>query len=59
MKAKKWHGKFSSNETLFSNIYFIGVKTTENANAEGVDVGGTVKTSHKGFCLSMLEKLNK
>ena len=48
-KATKGCGKFSSNETLFSDIYFRGVKPAEGAMAEGLDYCMHVKISHKGF----------
>ena len=35
------------------------MKTAEEATAEGVDYCGTVKMSHKGFCLATLENVMK
>ena len=43
-----------SNDTYFSDSWFRGVKTAEEAMAEGVDYCGPVKTTHKGFCLDTL-----
>ena len=57
--ATKGYGQIRSNDTYFSGIWFSGVKTAEEAMAEGVDYFGPVKTIHKGFCLSTLENLMK
>ena len=57
--AKKWCGQLASNDTYFDGIWFSGMKTSEEAMDEGVDFYGPVKTSHKGFCLSTLEKFMK
>ena len=46
-----------SNDTNFDDIWFSGVKTSEEGIIEGVDYFGPVKTSHKSFCLATLEKL--
>ena len=35
------------------------MQTADKAMADGVDYYGPAKTSHKGFCLSTLEKLMK
>ena len=59
MKATTGCGQLSSNDTLFFDTWFSGVKTAEGVNAEGEDFCGPEKTSHKGFCLDMLEKLMK
>ena len=55
MKATKVCGGLLSNGIFFSDIWFVGVKTTEKENEEEVDYYGTVKKIHKVFCLSMLE----
>ena len=52
--AKKGREKLKSNDTYFSDSWFSGVKTSEEAMAEGVDYCGPAKTSHKSFCLSTL-----
>ena len=59
MKATKGCGKISLNDTLFSDSWFSGVKTEEEVNTEGINFCGTLKTSHEGFFLAMLEKLMK
>ena len=46
-------------ETYFTDIWFSGLKTSEEAMSKGVYCCGPVKTSHKGFCLATLEKLTK
>ena len=56
MKSTKECGQLSSNSTHFYDRWLIRVKTDEEENPEGVDYCGTVKTSHKGFCISTLEK---
>ena len=48
--------QLSSNDTFSDNIWFKGEKTAEEENTEVVDYCGPVKTSHKVFCLSTLEK---
>ena len=58
-KANKGSGRLSSTNTLFSDIWFSGVKTMEDKNTEGIYYCRYVKTSHKGFCLAQLEKLLK
>ena len=54
MKATKLFVQLSSNDALFSSIWFIRVKTVEEANAEGVYYFGPMKKIHKGFFLAML-----
>ena len=56
MKANKGCVQLSSNDNFFSDIWFSGLKTVEEANADGVYYCGPVKTSNKGFFLSTLEK---
>ena len=55
-KNNKGWGKMSSNNKLFSNIWFRGLKTVEEKNIERVDYCGPVKITHKGFFLTTLEK---
>ena len=57
MMSTKWCGQLASNDNYFADSWFSGVKTAEEAMAEGVDYCGPVKTIHKGFCLVTLEKL--
>ena len=57
--ANKGCGQMISNETYFSYSWFSSVKTADEAMAAVVDYCGPVKTSHKGFCVSTLEKLMK
>ena len=52
-------GQLTPNDTYFADIWFSSVKTAEEAMAAGVDYCGPVNTSHKGFCLAMLENLMK
>ena len=52
-------GQLKSIYTYFSNIWFNGVKTAEEAMNQGVDYCGMAKTSHKSFCLATLENLMK
>ena len=52
-------GKLTSNDTYFDDSWFISIKTAEDMAAAGVDYCGPVKTSHKVFCLTTLEKLIK
>ena len=59
MMAKKGCGQLTSNDTYFSYSWLIGLKPAEEDMAMGVNSGGTVKTSHKSFCLATLEKLIK
>ena len=49
--------QLTSNDTHFSDSWFSGVETDQDAMAAGVDSCGTAKTIHKGFCLATLEKL--
>ena len=51
--------KLTSNDTYFEDIWFSRVKPVEEAMDAGVDYCGSAKMSHKGFCLSTLEKLIK
>ena len=51
--------KLTPNDTYFSDRWFSGVKTAEEAMDLGVDYCGPVNTSHKGFCLATLEKFMK
>ena len=57
--AIKGCGQLKSRNTYFSDIWFSGVKTAEEAVSEVVDHCGTVKTIHGFFCLATLEKLIK
>ena len=57
--SAKGRGQLTSNNTYFADSWFSSVKTAEEMAAEGVNYCGPVKTSHKGFCLAMLEKLMK
>ena len=59
MMATKGCVQFVLNDTYFSDSWFSGVKTAEEVMTEGVDYCGLAKTSHKGLCLSTLEKLIK
>ena len=59
MMATKGCGQLTLNNTYFADSWFSGVKMDEEAVAEGVHYCGPVKRSHKGFCLSTLEKLIK
>ena len=59
MKAEKGHVPLPSNNTFFSDIWFIGVKISEEESSEGVDYWSPVKTIPKGLFLAMLEKLMK
>ena len=51
--------KLSSNDTIFDYSWFSRFKTTEEANTEGLDYCGPLKTTHKVFCLAKLEKPDK
>ena len=55
IKSTKGCGKLSPNDIFFTNSWFIGVKTQEEANVERLFFWGSVKTSHKEFCLDTLE----
>ena len=48
-KDIKWCSQLSSNDTLFDDIWFNGVKTGEAENAEVVEYCAPAKTSHMGF----------
>ena len=52
-------GQLTSNDTYFVDSWFSSVKTAEEVAAAGVNYCGPVKTSHKGFCLALLENLMK
>ena len=52
-------GQLASNDTYFSDSWFCGVKTSEEAMNEGVYYCGPEKTIHKFFCIYTLEKLMK
>ena len=47
--ATKGCGQLLSNDTYFSDSWFISVKTDEQMAAAGVNYCGPVKTSHKVF----------
>ena len=56
INAKDKNGvKQSSHDTLFSDIWFGGVNTVEEASAEELYYCGTEETSRKGFFLPTLE----
>ena len=57
--ATKGCGQLTSHDTYFADSWFSYVKNSEEMVAAGVDYCGTVKTSHKGFCLHTLETLVK
>ena len=57
VEDEKGYGKISSNITFFSGSWFGEVMTVQNASEEGVYYYGLFKTSNKGFCLYMMEKL--
>ena len=50
-------GQLTSNYNCFSGSYLIGVKTSEEAMAEGVDYCRPVNTSHNFFLPSYVRKL--
>ena len=50
-------GQLTSNYNCFSGSYLIGVKTSEEAMAEGVDYCRPVNTSHNFFLPSYVQKL--
>ena len=54
MVATKWCGQLKPNDIYFSDSWFSGVKTYDEAVALGVDYCGPVKTMHESFCLSIL-----
>ena len=47
-------GQLTSNYTYFADNWLSGMKTSEEAMAEGVYYCRPLKTSHKGFCLATL-----
>ena len=49
IRSTKGCGQMSSNYTYFSDVWFIVLKTSEEAISEGVDHCGPVKTIQKGF----------
>ena len=55
MKTTKGCGKLSSNNTLFSDIWFIRFTTADESNTEGVDYYGPVNTSNKDCFLVTLK----
>ena len=57
--ATKGCGQLTSKDTYFADSWFSSIKTYEEMAAAGVDYCGPAKTSHKGFCLDMLETLTK
>ena len=57
--ATKGCVQLASNDTYFYEIWFSSIKMAEEMAVSGVDYCGPVKTIHKGFCLSTLEKLMK
>ena len=59
MIVTKVCGKLKSNDTYFSDSWFSGVKTDEDAMDERVDYCGPENTIQKGFCLATSEKLEK
>ena len=54
MHAKKSCGQLMSNNNNFSDSWFSGEETAEEAMAEGVDYCRPEKTIHKGFYLVSL-----
>ena len=52
--AKKGCGQMMSKYTYFTDSWFSGLKTAEEAMAEGVDYCGPMKTSNKRFSLYIL-----
>ena len=59
MTATKGCVQLKSNYTYFSDSWFSGVKTAEEAMAEGLYYFRPVKTNHKVFGIATLEKLIK
>ena len=59
MKATKECCKMSSNDNVFVDICFVGLKKEEETMSEGVDYCRSAKKSHEVFCLSTLENLMK
>ena len=59
MMDTKVCGQLTSNNTYFSDIWFSGVKTSQEAMSEGVDYCRPVKKIHKDFCLAAFKKVDK
>ena len=57
--ATKGCGQLTSNDPYFAYSWFSSVKTAQEVISAGVYCCGPVKTSHKRFCLSTLEKSSK
>ena len=57
--ATKGCGQLTLNCPYFTDNWFSGIKSAEEAMADGVHYYSMVKTSHKGFCLATLEKLTE
>ena len=57
--ASKGCVQLTSDDTLFVDRCFSGVKKNEEKMDERVDYCGLVNTRHKGFCLATLGKLLK
>ena len=57
--ANKGCGQLTSNETYFADIWFIPIKTADEAMAAGLYYCGPVKTSHKGFFFSYVRKVDE
>ena len=56
---KKWCGKLFPKDTYFDDIWFSGVKKSEEEDEEGLYYCCPVNIIHKGFLLATLEKLLK
>ena len=54
MKTTKGFGQLSSDDTFFSDTWFSGIQTVEEANTHGVYYCGPVKNIHKGILLATL-----
>ena len=59
MKTTKGCGQMSSNKNFFAEIWFSGVKTEEEINAEGVEYCRPVEKIPEEFLLATLGKSNK
>ena len=59
MRVTKGCGKMLSNETYFAEIWFSGVKTTDEAISEGGGYCEPVQMINKGNFLGMLEKVDE
>ena len=59
MINKKGCGQLNSNDTYFSDSWFSSVITAEEAMTDGVDYCELVKTSHKAFCLAIIQNVMK